>query len=72
MDRGDVPKRGIQRLGYTGNPWIFIRCWRGSGQGFRQGLLGGKWLIRASKSLAAWESTAAAAPIFEIAVNAQV
>lgn len=31
--------------------------------------LHGAQLIRASKSLAAWESTAATAPVFEVAVN---
>ena len=43
MERGDVPRRGIQRLGYTGNPWILIGSWRGLGWGFRQGVLEGKW-----------------------------
>lgn len=43
MERGDVPGRGIQRLGYTENPRILTGCWTGSGWGFRQGDFGGKW-----------------------------
>ena len=31
---GDVLRRRIQSLDYTGNPWILIRCWRGLGWGF--------------------------------------